>query len=184
MVKSFADTLERNALRDAQKSPFTTGGLVKRIIDLPKALTRPAPTITEGGERRKARFLRTAILTAVCVFPILQLTSNPTQGYPVYSLLTIVMAGVYLLSRTSHVRLASAITIACAVCLPFVSFALYPIWTGGELAFQILAWPVISVLLGSQLLSIRKQTLFASGLFIALLLATIAHPGISIGGAF
>ena len=162
-------------MRDAQRSPFTIGGLVERIIDLPKALTRPAPTIT-GGERRKARFLRTAILTAVCVFPILQYSSNPTSGYPVYALLTVFMAGVYLLSSTTHVRLASAITIACAACLPFVSFALYPIWTGGELAFQILAWPVISVLLGSQLTSIRKQALLVGGLFIALIFVSTLHP--------
>ncbi|MGY5856261.1 MAG: HAMP domain-containing sensor histidine kinase [Candidatus Thorarchaeota archaeon] len=171
-------------MRDAQKEPPKIGGLVERLIDLPKALTRPTPAITEGGERRKARFLRTAILTAVCVFPILQLTSNPTQGYPIYSLLAIFMAGVYLLSSTTHVRLASAITIICAASLPFVSFMLYPAWTGGELAFQILAWPVISVLLGSQLLSIRKQALLAGALFIALILASIAHPGIPSVSAF
>ncbi len=183
MVTELADILERNELRDAQKEPPKIGGLVERLMDLPKALTRPAPAIT-GGERRKARFLRTAIFTAVCVFPILQYSSNPTQGYPVYAFLTVVMAGVYLLSSTTHVRLASAITIACAACLPFVSFALYPIWTGGELAFQILAWPVISVLLGTQLTSIRTQVLLVSGLFIALILVSMLHPGIAIATAF
>ena len=159
MVKSFVGRTERNALRDAQTSSLTIERLAKWIIDLPKTLTRPAPTITEGGQRRRARFLRTALLAAVCVFPILQITSDPVQGVPVYSLLALYSAGVYLLSGTSHIRLASALTIICAACLPFISFSLFPLWTRGALAFQVLTWPVLSVLLATQLISIRKQTL-------------------------
>ena len=80
MVMTLVCTLERNALRDAQKSQLTIGGIVKRILDLPRALTHPDPTITEGGERRKARFLRTALFAAVFAFPILQITSNPRHS--------------------------------------------------------------------------------------------------------
>jgi signal transduction histidine kinase len=112
------------------------------------------------------------------VFPILQLTSDPVQGLPVYSLLTIYAAGVYLLSGTSHLRLASALTIICAACIPFISLSMVPIWTRGALAFQILTWPVLSVLLATQLISIRKQTLLTGSLSIALIVATLSHPGI------
>jgi len=167
-------------LRDAQKAQSTMEVLIKRILDLPRALTSPAPTITEGGQRRRARFLRTALFTAVCVFPILQITSDPVQGIPLYSLLTLLSAGIYLLSGTTHLRLASALTIICAACIPFVTIALYPIWPRGLLAMQILTWPVLSILIGSQLLPIKKQYLLVSGLTVALLLLTIWHPGIAL----
>lgn len=184
MVKIFVGRLERNALRDAKTKPSNIGSLVKRILDLPRTLTRPAPTITEGGQRRRARFLRTALFTAVCVFPILQFTSDPVQGYPLYALLTIYAAGVYLLSGTTHLRLASAMTIICAACIPFVTITLYPIWPRELLAMQIMTWPVLSVLIGSQLLPIKKQYLLVGGLTTALILLTLWHPGIAIGDGF
>jgi signal transduction histidine kinase len=46
---------------------------------------------------------------------------------------------------------------------------------------QILTWPVISVLIGSQLLPIKKQYLHVGGMTTALILLSIAHPGIIIG---
>ncbi|MHA2058855.1 MAG: sensor histidine kinase [Candidatus Thorarchaeota archaeon] len=178
MVKLFADILEYNALRDVQQEPLNTGGLVKRIMDLPRALTRPAPTFTEGGQRRRARFLRTALFVAVFAFPILQITSEPIQGYPLYSLLTFFIAGVYLLSGTEHLRLASAIAIICAASLPFITILINPVWPRGLLAMQIMTWPVLAVLIGSQLLPLKKQSLLVGGITIGLLLLSIWHPGI------
>ena len=165
-------------MRDARGSQQKARGLVKRILDLPWKLTSPAPAITEGGQRRKARFLRTALFAAVFAFPILQITSDPVQDVPFYSLLTIYASAVYLFSGTNHIRLSSALTIICAAFIPVVTISLAPIWTRSGLAFQILTWPVLSVLLGTQLLSIKKQSLLAGGLFIALILLSIIHPGI------
>lgn len=170
-------------MRDAKTSSLTVGSLVKWIVDIPVALTRPSALITEGGLRRRARFLRIAILIAVCVFPIIQITSGPTQGYPVFSLLTIYAAGVYLLSGTQHIRMASALSIVCTSSLPFIAFLVYPTWGMGTLAFQILTWPILSVLLGTQLTSLREQSMLVGGLSIALLVASILHPGIIIGNA-
>jgi signal transduction histidine kinase len=172
--------MKPDALRDAKTTQLTIGQILKRIIQVPRSLTRPSPSIVEGGLRRRARFLRTALLTAVCVFPILQITSDPIQGYPFYSTLVIFAAGIYLLSGTSHIRLASAITIVCATIIPVISISLAPVWTKGNLAFQILTWPVLSVLLGTQLISIRKQALLVGGMSSALLILTISHPGINI----
>jgi signal transduction histidine kinase len=172
--------MKPDALRDAKTTQLTIGQILKRIIQVPRSLTRPSPSIVEGGLRRRARFLRTALLTAVCVFPILQITSDPVQGYPFFSKLVIFAAGIYLLSGTSHIRLASAITIVCATIIPVISISLAPVWTKGNLAFQILTWPVLSVLLGTQLISIRKQALLVGGMSSALLILTISHPGINI----
>ncbi len=171
------------ALRDARKNPQRVRGLVKRIVDLPRTLTKPASAIKEGGQRRRARFLRTGIFTAVCVFPILQITSDPVQGVPFYSVLTIFAVCIYLLSGTTRIRLASALAIICAACIPFASITLQQTWTKGGLAFQILTWPVLSVLLATQLSSIRKQALLTGGMSFALIVLAILHPGIFIGDA-
>ena len=170
-------------MRDAKTSSLTIGSLVKWVVELAKAITRPAPTITDGGQRRRARFLRTAIFTGVCVFPILQFTSDPMQGIPLYSILTIYAAGVYLLSGTRHIRLASALTIICIACIPFVIISVQAVWSRGALAYQILVWPVLAVLLATQLLSIRKQTLLTGGITLALILLSIVHTGVLFGDA-
>ncbi len=165
-------------MRDAQKNPSKKAGVFKRIVELPKIITRPSAEITDGGQRRRARFLRTALFAAVCVFPILQYTSDPVQGIPFYSILTIYAAGMYLLSGTTHLRLSSALTIICAACIPIITISLQAVWTRGALAFQILTWPVLSVLIATQLISIKKQSLLAAGLFVALLILSISHTGI------
>ncbi|MFW9805576.1 MAG: hypothetical protein ACFFFK_02450, partial [Candidatus Thorarchaeota archaeon] len=170
-------------MRDTKTSSSPVGRLVKWMVDIPVALTRPSSLITEGGLRRRARFLRIALLTAVCVFPIIQITSSPTRGYPVFSLLTIYAAGVYLLSGTQHIRLASALSIVCTSSLPFIAFLLSPTWGTGTLAFQILTWPILSVLLGTQLTSLREQSVLVGGLSVALLVSAILHPSIVIGNA-
>lgn len=165
-------------MRDAQKSPSKKVDPFKKILELPKIITRPSAEISDGGQRRRARFLRTALFAAVCVFPILQYTSDPVQGIPFYSILAIYAAGVYLLSGTTHLRLSSALTIICAACIPIITISLQALWTRGALAFQILTWPVLSVLIATQLISIKKQALLAVGLFISLLILSISHTGI------
>ncbi|MFW9787358.1 MAG: sensor histidine kinase [Candidatus Thorarchaeota archaeon] len=165
-------------MRDARTTQLTVQGLVKGILGLPLTLTRPSPAVTEGGMRRRARFLRTALFAAVCVFPILQITSDSVRGYPLYSVLTIFAAGFYLLSGTQHLGIASAFTIITTACIPFVIILVYPVWNTGRLAMQILVWPVLSVLIGTQLISIKKQAVLAGGICLALVFVSVHHPGI------
>ncbi|MFX1482604.1 MAG: sensor histidine kinase [Promethearchaeota archaeon] len=153
---------------------------LEKLLDIPRILSQPSDSITDGGQRRRARFLRTALFTAVCAFPILQITSRPTQGYPLYSLLAFFGAGVYLLSGTSHLKLASALSIICAASIPFISFMLQENWSRDEVAFLVLTWPILSVLLASQLISIRIQALLGGVITVGLLLTGYLHPGIFI----
>ncbi|MFW9869960.1 MAG: sensor histidine kinase [Candidatus Thorarchaeota archaeon] len=170
-------------MRDAQDIQSRVKHILERMLDIPRILTRPAPSIAEGGQRRRARFLRFALLTGVCAFPILQITSEMILGYPLYLILTVIAAGIYLLSGTSHLRLASALTIILTACIPFISIPVYPLWSMGDLAMQILTWPVLSILLGTQLISIKKQSLLVGGMSTALLLLSLSHPGIFIQDA-
>jgi signal transduction histidine kinase len=134
--------------------------------------------IHDEGTKRKARFLRTTLFTAVCVFPILQIISDPVEGFPIYMYLTFTIAGVYLLSATEHIRLSSALTIITAAAIPFLIIILVPSWNRASLTFQIISWPVIAALVGSQLISTRKMTLLVACMNLGLLVLIINHPGI------
>ena len=65
---------------DAKESRLRHIGSV--ILDIPRKITDPAPSITKEIDRRKARFLSVALLTATTVYPILQITSEVTMGIP------------------------------------------------------------------------------------------------------
>ncbi|MFW9767671.1 MAG: sensor histidine kinase [Candidatus Thorarchaeota archaeon] len=149
------------------------------ILGLPWILTRPSSTIENEGTKRKARFLRITLLTAICVFPLLQIISNPIPNFPIYAILTIAIAFVYLLSGTEHIRLSSAITIITAASIPFIILILVPVWSRASLTFQVISWPVIASLIGSQLISTRKMTFLVGLMNAGLLIIIIYHPGIN-----
>ena len=147
------------------------------ILDLPRRITEPSKSIVKEIDRRKARFLSIALFTATAVYPILQITSEVTRGIPYYSGSTFFLAALYLLSRTEHIRLATTLTIIFTASFPFLILILNPIWTAHNLAFQILTWPVLAVLMGSQLLPKVKETLLIIGISGGLVIVCLFHPG-------
>jgi signal transduction histidine kinase len=152
--------------------------LLERILGLPWLLTHPSSLIVNEGTKRKARFLRIALLTAICVFPFLQIISNPIPQFPIYAVLTFVIAFVYLLSGTEHIRLSSAITIITTASIPFIILIMVPVWNRASLTFQVISWPVLAALIGSQLISTRKMTVLVACMNLGLLLVILYHPGI------
>ncbi len=155
--------------------------LVGRIIlDIPRRVTEPSKQITDEGERRKARFLSVALFAATTVYPILQITSEMTMGFPFYSVSAIFFAGLYILSRTDHVNLTTHLTIAFATLFPFVILIANPVWNAHNLAFQIMSWPVFAVLLGSQLLDKKRITAMIFLINPGLVIISYLHPGIAL----
>ena len=158
---------------------FTIARVGRNILDLPRRITEPSKAIIDEGTRRKARFLSVTLFLAVFVFPILQITTVVTKGIPFYSGSTVLLAGFYLLSRTEHVKLTSALLITFSAISPFLILLMNPIWESFNLSFQILSWPILAALLGSQLLSKLKEALLIMGMNIGLVLVCIFHPGIA-----
>jgi len=157
--------------------------LVSVLLDLPRRITEPSKSITDEGERRKARFLSVALFTGTSIFPILQITSDVTLGIPYYSVSAMLLAALYLLSRTEHVRLTSAVTIIFAGSFAFLTLLLNPEWSSQHLAFQIFPWPVLAVLIGSQLFSKEKEAVLIVGINAGLILLCFFHPGIVFSNA-
>lgn len=148
------------------------------LLDLPIRMTEPSKSIKDEGERRKARFLSVTLFTGACAFPILQITSDMTMGIPYYSLSAILLAALYLLSRTGHVRLTSIITTIFAGLFAFVSLIINPVWDSINLTFQIFPWPILAVLVGSQILSKKNEAILIISLNISLVIVCFFHPGI------
>jgi len=148
------------------------------LVAIPQELTKPSPLIEDEGSQRKARFLSFVLLVGVGVFPIIQFTSEVTDGIPFYTSFAILFAIVYFISRTHHLRLASAAAIIPTASLPLIILIIHQTWESMNLAFQILTWPVLTALVGSQLLSMRKEAGLIAGMNIALVLVTWNHPGI------
>jgi len=161
---------------NAGESRWRRGG--KAVLDLPRRITNPSKTIIEEIDRRKARFLSVALLAATVVYPILQITSEMTMGIPYYSGSAFLLASLYLLSRTEHIRLTSTLTIIFAASFPFLILILNPVWNAHNLAFQILSWPVLAVLIGSQLLPKLKEAQLIIVITVSLIVVCLFHPGI------
>jgi len=152
--------------------------ILRILTTIPKRLTQPSPLIEDEGSQRKARFLSLVLLVGIGVFPILQVTSEVTDGIPYYTGFAVLFSVVYLISRTQHLRIASAAAIIPSASLPFIILILHSNWESINLAFQILTWPVLTALVGSQLLSMRKEAGLIVGMNIGLVILTWNHPGI------
>ena len=148
------------------------------LLDLPRRITEPSKLIQDEGERRKARFLSAVLFTGATIFPILQITSDMTLGIPYYSLSSILLAALYLLSRTEHVRLTSIITTIFGGLFAFVSLLINPVWDSTNLTFQIFPWPILAVLVGSQILSKKSEAMLIVAININLIIVCFVHPGI------
>jgi len=166
------------SVRDASASQSKVRQIGHTILDIPRRITTPSRTIKDEGDRRKARFLSVALFAATCVYPILQITSEMTNGIPFYSGSAILLASLYLLSRTNHINLTSYLTIAFAALFPFIILLVNPIWNAHNLAFQIMSWPVLAVLISSQLLTKERITVLIVVLNLGLVVISIIHPGI------
>ncbi len=171
-------------LNEVSGAQSRTKQLGRTILDIPRRITEPSNTIVDEGTRRKARFLSGALFTGPLVFPVLQITSEVTHGIPYYSASAVFLAALYLLSRTTHVELASVIAMTFAACLPFLILILNPIWENDALPIQILTWPVLVALVGSQLLSAKQEGVLVFGMSTALVIVSWLHPGISFPQAF
>ncbi|UCH03901.1 MAG: HAMP domain-containing histidine kinase [Candidatus Thorarchaeota archaeon] len=159
---------------------FTIRQILSRVYELPFRLTEPAPEVESGGATLKARYLSTALFAACIVFPFLQIASESVGNRPIYSLMSFFVAALYLLSRTKYVNYVASITVTTVALIPFVIMMTNPVWTGTRILFQILSWPVLAVVIGSQLLTPRREGMLVFGISVGLIVVAIAHPGIGL----
>ncbi|MFX1605639.1 MAG: sensor histidine kinase [Promethearchaeota archaeon] len=146
-----------------------------------RLLIEPSDAIRSDVLRMKSRLLSFALLLVVIVLPIVQiglgiLLTNLTLF--VYA--TCLFFIIYIISRTKYVVLAGVITTLTLALMPFlfllVEFNQEPI----RVVLNLIIWPVIAVLFGSQWLSSKFEALFIAGQTLGLLIYCNAHPNIGL----
>lgn len=152
-------------------------GTLIRIWDI---LTEAHPSITDTGERRRARLLSgiTLILTGFLLWALLSSPTSPAT----FVVLTITTFTSYGLSRTRSYNIGNYI-----ISYGFASLAYLSLYTGTANSFgtSITSTALLAIIMASILLSLRDFSILA-GLSIA---ATFAAPlyskiPISIDGSF
>jgi len=144
-------------------------------------LIQPSDAIESDVLRMNTRLLSFALLLIVIVFPLVQLLlgiliSNIALFAPTVGL----FFGIYVISRTKHAVIAGVITTLVLAIMPYLFLLVEFNRSPMRLALNIIIWPVIAALFGSQWLTAKYEALLISGETFGLLVFCNAHPDIGL----
>lgn len=156
----------------------TEVSMFKRIGQI---LIEPSEEIESDVLRMNTRLLSFALLLIVIIFPLIQLLlgiliSNIGLFAPTVSL----FFGIYLISRTRYAVIAGMITTLVLAIMPYLFLLVEFNQTEMRLALNVIIWPVIAALFGSQWLKAKFLALLISGETLGLLVFCNAHPDIGL----
>jgi signal transduction histidine kinase len=148
---------------------------------LRRILIEPSDAIQSDVLRMKIQLLSFALLLVVIVLPIAQVGLGIlSDNLTLFVLTTGIFFFIYIISRTRFAVLAGAITTLTLAAMPYlfllVEFNRDPV----RLVLNLIIWPVLAALFGSQWLSAKFEGLFIFTQTLGLLLYCNAHPDITI----
>jgi signal transduction histidine kinase len=141
----------------------------------------PSDSVVSDVLRVKARLLSFALLLVVILLPSIQvflgiLIENITTFLPATSIFLL----IYIVSRTKHVVLAGSIMTLALAAMPFLFLMVEFNQTPVRLTMNLIIWPVIAALFGSQWLTSRFEALLILGQTVGLWIYCDAHPAIDL----
>ncbi len=144
-------------------------------------LFEPTESIHSDVLRMKTRLLSFALFLIVILLPIIQIFLGIFFGnVPLFFLATALFFMIYLISRTKHAVIAGMITTLVLALMPYlfllVEFNREPM----RVALNVIIWPVIAALFGSQWLTAKLEALLISGETFGLLVFCNIHPDIGL----
>ncbi|MHA3963735.1 MAG: sensor histidine kinase [Candidatus Thorarchaeota archaeon SMTZ1-45] len=158
--------------QDVQTRP----GTVRRFIQL---LTEPSDAIVNDTLRVKARFLSASLILMIVVFTILQgLQGHTLDNQPVYLALALISLSIYIVGRTEYVRFAGIATTLVLAVMPFLFLSYSPQWDPTRVVFNIVVWPLVAALFGSQFLTPLLEALLITSETSLLLVYCRFHPAL------
>ncbi|MFX0046257.1 MAG: sensor histidine kinase [Candidatus Hermodarchaeota archaeon] len=158
--------------QDGQTQP----GMVQRFAQL---LTEPSDAILNDALKVKARFLSLSLILMMIVFAILQgLQGHTVDNQPVYLALALHSFSIYLMSRTKYVRLAGIATTLVLAVMPFLFLTFSAQWDPMRVVFNIVVWPLVAALIGSQFLTTVLEGLLITCETFLLLVYCYFHPAL------
>jgi len=144
-------------------------------------LFEPSDAIISDVVRVKARLLSLSLFLVVILLPSIQVV----LGIFFVSATTILHAtliffAIYIISRTKYVVIAGVLMALALAIMPYL-FLLTPFnRSQTRLVLNLIIWPVIAALFGSQWFSSRIEALFISGQTTGLVLYSNIHPAIDL----
>ena len=127
-------------------------------------LIEPSESIHSDILRMKTRLLSFALLMIVIVLPIVQVGLGILfDNLLLFTQATIIFFLIYLLSRTRFATTAGVIMTLALASMPYLFLLVAFNRDPTRLALNLIIWPVIAALFGSQWLSARLETVFIIG---------------------
>ncbi len=144
-------------------------------------LIEPSEAVDSDVIRVKARLLSFALLLIVIILPIIQLALGILlETFLLVFISTSAFLLIYIISRTKYVVIAGIIMTLTLALMPYLFLLSEFNQSPMRLALNLLIWPVIAALFGSQWLTSRFEALLVSGETLGLLFFCNLHPSIGL----
>ncbi|MFW9787402.1 MAG: sensor histidine kinase [Candidatus Thorarchaeota archaeon] len=144
-------------------------------------LIEPPDAVKSDVIRVKARILSFALLLIVIVLPIVQLVLGILMdNLTIFLFACTIFFILYLISRTKYVFVAGTAMTLCLALMPYLFLLVEFNQSDIRLALNVIIWPVIAVLFGSQWLSSRFEAVLIACNTIGLVIYLSLHPLISL----
>ncbi len=144
-------------------------------------LIEPSKAVTSDVIREKARILSFALLLLVFILPTIQiLLGILIENITLVFYATFLFIILYIISRTKYVVFAGILMTLSLAIMPFLfllqEFNQVPM----RVALNLIIWPVIAALFGSQWLTSRFEALLITSETFGLLIYCDSHPAIGL----
>ncbi|MGD9396669.1 MAG: sensor histidine kinase [Candidatus Thorarchaeota archaeon] len=144
-------------------------------------LIEPSEAIRSDVLRMKTRLLSFALLLIVIVLPVIQIGLGILfANLVLFTYATGLFLMIYVISRTRYAVLAGIITTLCLAAMPYLFLLVEFNRSPMRLVMNLIIWPVIAALFGSQWFSAKFEALFISGNTLGLLVYCNVHPEIGL----
>ena len=146
-----------------------------------KILIEPSNDIKSDVIRVKARLLSLTLLLIVLVLPTVQIFLGIlTENILIFIYAISIFFIIYAVSRTKFVVFAGIIMTVTLAAMPYLFLMIEFNQTPVRLGLNLILWPVIAALFGSQWLTSRFEFLLISGETLGLLAFCNLHPSIGL----
>jgi len=147
-------------------------------------LIEPSDAVISDVVRVKARLLSLSLLLVVIILPTIQLV----LGIFFENILTFLFANsifiaIYIISRTKYVTIAGTIMTLALATMPYLFLMDEFQQSQTRLALNLIMWPTIAALFGSQWFNSRVEAVYISGETLGLVVFCAIHPAIDLSMA-
>ena len=144
-------------------------------------LIEPSDSIQSDVLRMNTRLLSFSLLLIVIVLPFVQiLLGNFLDNVVLFVYATGIFLTLYLISRTRLALMAGVLTTLCIAAMPYLFLLVEFNRTPIRLTMNLIIWPVVAALFGSQWLTSKYEALFIFCQTLGLLVYCNAHPDIGL----